>query len=180
MHIAKFWTLEPLGLRLPRGRRAGRVALFTYPHCQKMSNSHEERRKKEKPTTTKEQAALLASSLYNVTPSAPLKPLDSYDDRNFYVPPTGKNGTPFLLKVHNGVESDNTSVLEAQDAIMKYLAKEGFNCSEPIASVHGRTIEYTTTSQRRHAVRALKWVNGKILNCLPPTPGKKRKCTFSN
>ena len=137
-----------------------------------MSNTDEERRKLEKPTTTVEQAALLASSLYNVPPNAPLKPLDSYDDRNFYVPPSN-NSEPFLLKVHNGVESDNTSILQAQDEIMKYLAKEGFNCSQPIASIHGRTIEYTTTSQRRFAVRALKWVNGKTFNSLPPTPGKK-------
>jgi hydroxylysine kinase len=129
---------------------------------------NEERRKERKPTTTIEEASLLASSLYGVSSSALLKPLDSYDDRNFYVPPYGGN-PPFLLKVHNGVESENRNILEAQNAMMTFLSAHGLTCSEPIKSIHGRIIEYTTISNRTFAVRMLTWVRGRTLNSLEPT-----------
>ena len=131
----------------------------------------EERRKMEKPNTTPTQAAALARDLYNIISTAPLKNLDSYDDRNFYIPPTTSGSTKpaFLFKVHNGVESDNVSILEAQNAMMTHLASKGFTCSTPVKSVQGRTIEYTTTSQRRFAVRVLSWVEGSTLNSLEPS-----------
>ena len=69
----------------------------------------EHRRKQEKPTTTPAEAATLARSLYNINAVTPLKFLDSYDDRNFYVPPTPTTAA-YLLKVHNGVESDITDI----------------------------------------------------------------------
>ena len=127
----------------------------------------EHRRKQEKPTTTPAEAATLARSLYNINAVTPLKSLDSYDDRNFYVPPTPTTAA-YLLKVHNGVESDNTDILDAQNAIMIFLANEGFTCSVPIESLHGRLTESTSTPKRWFAVRLLAWVEGRTLNSLAP------------
>ncbi len=129
----------------------------------------EERRKAEKPDISASAAALIASVLYDKHPSKALKQLDSYDDCNFYVPPSRSEDFPHLLKIHNGVESDNVTILEAQDEMMKYLVSKGFTCSSPIESVNGRTIEYTTTPQRQFAVRMLTWVEGTTLNSLEPS-----------
>lgn len=130
----------------------------------------EERRKHEKPTTTPTQAAQLAASIYNINSTTPPKSLDSYDDRNFYISPSTNNtNLPYLFKVHNGVESDNLPILQAQNAMMKYLTSKGFQCSTPVESLNGKTIEYTTTPQRRFAVRVLSWVKGSTLNSLEPT-----------
>ena len=131
----------------------------------------EERRKLEKPTTTVEEAATLAETLYGISAHADgIKLLDSYDDRNFFVPSLGEGG-PFLLKVHNGVESSNAPVLEAQNAIMQHIKSKGFDCPIPILSKNGKYTEHTEAGSppRRFAVRMLTWVDGRTMNSLEPS-----------
>jgi hydroxylysine kinase len=134
----------------------------------------EQRRKLQKPTTTLTEAAALARSLYALDVGPGLKPLDSYDDRNFYVPTTTQG--IFLLKIHNGVESANVAVLEAQNAVMCHLKARGFDCPVPVASVGGNDIEFVKAAigeggaaPRRFAVRLLTWVEGRTLNSLTAT-----------
>ena len=73
------------------------------------SSDEEAQRKAEKPAITEAEAAALAAALWPTTfgGTAPrrIKPLESYDDQNFYVE-RAADGAPFLLKVHNGVESN--------------------------------------------------------------------------
>ena len=134
-------------------------------------------RKRAKPSTTVAEAAALASSLYGLDVGRGLKPLDSYDDKNFYVP------TGHLLKIHNGVESANRDVLEAQNAVMRHLRSRGFDCPVPVVSVRGNDIEYVEGAAggeegkgedraeppRQFAVRLLTWVEGTTLNSLTAT-----------
>ena len=148
----------------------------------------EDRRKAEKPTTTPREAAAMADTLFGLrrVSADDLQPLDSYDDRNFFVPAAvggqdGFNRPPYLLKVHNGVESANRPILDAQNAIMRHLHARGFVCPVPVPSAAGNDVEFTTvsdtsalsssssTTSRRFAVRLLTWVHGRTLNSLTPT-----------
>lgn len=65
------------------------------------------------------------------------RPLDSYDDNNFFLPGRlqgdGGQGDKYLLKVQNGVESARPHILASQNAMM--------------AALHGRP-----TPERRHCV----------------------------
>ena len=173
----------------------------------------EELRKKCKPTTDLELAGKLAEKLFGLHP-VQVKMLDSYDDRNFYVAhsksstnhrsetggllcdcnastgacsASGKAvGTieKFLLKFHNGVESERHCVLEAQNCIMQYLTRKGFHCPVPVLSCNMSLIEnascVTTGCDKQkcqgpyHAVRLLKWVEGKTLNEIGPTHNRLR------
>ncbi len=156
----------------------------------------EDRRKAEKPTTTPREAAALLDALFGLPRGRGadrLKPLDSYDDRNFYVPAAaaaaaapgrvgrvGDARPPYLFKVHNGVESANRPVLAAQNAIMRHLHARGFACPVPVPSPAGNDTEFTaaagadpsagrTPGPGPFACRLLTWVPGRTLNSLTPT-----------
>eukprot|EP00520_Triparma_pacifica_P018133 CAMPEP_0118633868 /NCGR_PEP_ID=MMETSP0785-20121206/1230_1 /TAXON_ID=91992 /ORGANISM="Bolidomonas pacifica, Strain CCMP 1866" /LENGTH=584 /DNA_ID=CAMNT_0006524779 /DNA_START=104 /DNA_END=1855 /DNA_ORIENTATION=- len=51
-----------------------------------------------------------------------LKQLDSYDDENFLLElSTGSSKKKYLVKVHNGVESEDASIIDYQNSIMMHL-----------------------------------------------------------
>ena len=53
-----------------------------------------------------------------------LKQLDSYDDENFlleHTTPTSTTTTKYLVKVHNGVESEDAKIIDYQNSIMTHL-----------------------------------------------------------
>ena len=107
----------------------------------------EERRKAEKPLCTPDEARELAAAAFGITDIVAVKELESYDDRNFRI--KGRLGvgaaaaeatseeTYFTLKVHNGVESDSPSSLDAQDAAMLYLHEKGLR----VPGVDGHRVE---------------------------------------
>ena len=98
-----------------------------------------------------------------------MQPLESYDDRNYAV--RLESGVRYTLKCHNGVETDNMSVLEAQDAIMHHLDRHGCVCPVPIGSVVFKEFPMTGSPDKRRtfAIRLLSWVDGVPLSSLTPT-----------
>ena len=125
----------------------------------------------------------------------PPKPLESYDDCNFYVPgtlpPSTRYPSPtkqkYLLKFQNGVESATPQVLDFQHAMMARLAAAGLQCQCPIplppslppsdSDPEPRFIHYQTLPVRAGpptllAIRLLQWVEGTpLVNIsLPPSP----------
>ena len=119
--------------------------------------------------------------------------LDSYDDVNFKVE---VGGTPYLLKIHNGVESKDflkvyeaaekdfykrgalNSVIHLQSTIMGLLSAKGISTSEPqIArdtkapvSVHSLPVVSTEHSPQKLAVRLFSWVQGKPMSAMTVLP----------
>ena len=135
----------------------------------------EARRKLQKPVCNHEKAAALALELYGHSADlASIKELDSYDDRNFYYRTTAGGGE-FVLKVHNGVESEQPAFIHAQNAAMACVqAAPGLWSPSPCLSLAGNTIEFAELalldgSPRRHAVRCLPFKPGKILGDVPPS-----------
>lgn len=119
--------------------------------------------------------------------------MSAQDDRNFYVevsgavegapegyepPPPG----PYVLKVHNGVESTNVGIIDAQNGAMAHLVAGGFTCPHAFAalpSAGGALIAFAELplkrgGTRRHAVRLLNYLPGKLLSDVPFTPGLLR------
>jgi Ser/Thr protein kinase RdoA (MazF antagonist) len=104
--------------------------------------SDEEWRKILKPNPSNEQVIELMKTHFASSPSSAVvlkQELDSYDDRNFWI---SMDNTDYLVKFHNGVESQNASFAMANDrqdsvihyqyAIMKALADHGISASRPI------------------------------------------------
>ena len=150
----------------------------------------EEARKAEKPIVDAAAATALASELYGLTVvPGTIKELDSYDDRNFYFratpsspPPasdanatTDSSGTfHFVLKVHNGVESQAPAFIEAQNEAMELVRKSGTWSPRAIPSVGGLQIAtaeraLASGTLRKHAVRLLPFRPGKLLGDVVPS-----------
>lgn len=135
----------------------------------------ETRRKREKPgPLSKQTVATLAKTLFNIVIDIEtVKELDSYDDRNFYIRVDDQNDQDdqkeYTFKVHNGVESDRPSELDAQNQLLLHLQANGITCCSPVAAVDGTFVGYSTLklkdgSDKKHAIRLLVWVPGSILH----------------
>jgi hypothetical protein len=117
-----------------------------------MKKSDEEMRKVLKPNPTQDQVLEIIRNSYvdnkdDADSVKIVRQLDSYDDSNYLVEIAG---TRYLLKVHNGVESNDfletfkaageeyykaghmTSVIHLQTAMMQLLNREGILTSAPI------------------------------------------------
>jgi hydroxylysine kinase len=163
----------------------------------------EQRRKLEKPIMSIEQAINVAKVAFGLTVDIPsVKELDSYDDRNFYfkaiAPPTGlidqvddnlvdslsESDTVkkyhFVLKVHNGVESGDSSFLHCQNEAMQRIRSAGspadewswcpralpsLQNSELIAFIDGSVVSGTN---KQLAVRLLPYKTGNLLGNIVP------------
>ena len=126
----------------------------------KMSAIDDEMKRKElKPSITEKEAKeiLLGFGYSNVT----LKELDSYDDVN-HVVRNSSGGIIGTLKVHNGVETIQKSVIEAQDAIFLHLFKHGILCPQPLVEMKIIVLK----SGKQHAVRLLSFLEGRTLSSL--------------
>ena len=97
--------------------------------------SDEERRKVLKPNLCPSDVQCLLETYFltsvkvgldSTSPPTVVKQLDSYDDQNFLVKLLG---VEYLLKVHNGVESDNSSVIDLQNSLMLHLNKDPRLCT---------------------------------------------------
>ena len=113
------------------------------------------------------------------------------DDRNFLLtvssPATGDESkdcdttasTPrrLVLKVHNGVDSQNTSFIEAQNLALVHVAERGFNVPSPLATIDGALTGFYSlpllgsdgSKLRKHAVRLLNFVEGTVMSEVKPT-----------
>lgn len=142
--------------------------------------SDEEMRKLLKPNPSAEQILLALQSSY-AEPGQEIKfikDLDSYDDRNFLLEIAG---TPYLAKVHNGVESNDfldhyrrgeyqKSVIHFQNSVMEHLNKRGVATNAPQPTICGTyptpactqslPVESEDHSPCELVVRLLAWVEG--------------------
>ena len=147
-----------------------------------------------RPCVDKERAVKLASSLYglNVHEPSRVKEFVSYDDRNFYMkgalPSFSNQGNAglttregeYVLKILNHVDSENISVVNAQNEVMLHLKEHGFACPIPVRSLSGEytiqcELETSETKRRKedfieqeppsrvYAVRLLTFVPGILL-----------------
>lgn len=155
------------------------------------ASDDEARRKDEKPTISTEVALVIARELFNIPESsvARIRELESYDDRNFRIDTVvdGNSSSSFTLKVHNGVESDNLTILDAQNAVMIHLHEAGFCCPRPVAvaaeeekekdDVHigWWTLPLKKGGARKHAVRLLTWVSGEPMSSSGSSAGLLEK-----
>jgi len=149
-------------------------------------------------------AALAAELYGLTVELSSLKELDSYDDRNFYfratpppppsaaaaaeesldanavaaaegaAPPDGAVARHYVLKVHNGVESQAPALLEAQNEAMALVRAAGLWAPRALPSSRGRLIETATrplasATPRDHAVRCLPFRPAKLLGDVPPS-----------
>jgi Ser/Thr protein kinase RdoA (MazF antagonist) len=125
-----------------------------------------------------------------------IRELDSYDDKNLWI---SINGTHFLVKVHNGVESqdlieklhDNTnssykaSAIHLQNAMMMHLNQHGISTNQPQqSSLNDSTVRHLPTpgvihslpvvskdhSPRPLVVRLLGFVPGRPMQSFPMLP----------
>ena len=148
----------------------------------------EARRKAEKPVVDAAAATELAARLYGLeVVTGTLKELDSYDDRNFYFRAKGgasnnandanNDGAGtfhFVIKVHNGVESQALPFIEAQNMAMERVRGAGVWSPRALPSMSGVLIEtaeraLASGELRKHAVRCLPFRPGKLLGDVAPT-----------
>lgn len=155
----------------------------------------EERRKLLKPSITEEQAMEVMKTLYTTKDDDKveiLTQLDSYDDVNYKV---SLNGTLHLLKIHNGVESEDFcqeyeaagrkynekgcmgSVVHLQTAMMDLLSANNIPTSATVKTKEGLPVGLLSlnVTSAQHSpqplvVRLLTWVSGKLMASIPIMP----------
>jgi Ser/Thr protein kinase RdoA (MazF antagonist) len=117
-----------------------------------------------------------------------VRELDSYDDKNLWI---SIDGTNYLAKVHNGVESKDlvdvlssnnyqTSVIHLQNAMMMQLNQHGITTNQPQspinascptpASVHNLPVLSKEHSPCPLVVRLLGWVDGTPMSSFDMLP----------
>lgn len=158
-------------------RRAGQAASFDcsmadHAVAQAQAVSDEERRKREKPALEASEAEALATRLWGLRLQfGATTRLNSYDDANFRL--ADEDGTLFVLKVHNGVESSNRAFVEAQNDAMELVRSQACWCPSALPSLAGRTIELATLASsggREHAIRLLPYKRARLQADVDPTP----------
>ena len=129
------------------------------------SDDDETRRKKLKPKCNIDDVAnLLSSSSLSLLQTASIeKELESYDDQNYLIRSTDTNKR-YVLKIHNGVESDDDSLLEFQNGIMAHLTKHGITTTNPIEQTKNKFVRNETLpvacGKYTLAIRVLEYVEG--------------------
>ncbi|XP_052749479.1 hydroxylysine kinase [Galleria mellonella] len=130
-----------------------------------------------RPIIDHEGVKLLAERLYGIS-VLELVELNGYDDKNYKITedPNVKNPlitshSPhgYVLKIMNSMDSQDVSVVEAQNEIMNFLNTRSVTCPKPVRNVFGHLHSIETISGKRHAVRLLEFVPGEILKNVPLT-----------
>ena len=80
-----------------------------------------------------------------------------------------------MLKVHNGVETDNPALLDAMDRAMDALARAGVCTPRVVCASNGAEVvsldPHTFEGvQRSHALRLLTYVPGECAPTAPTAP----------
>ena len=96
----------------------------------------------------------------------------------------------FILKVHNGVESTNIDFVRAQVEALEHLSRAGFVCPQSLPASRTNTLPSDGKSggddciayleldllvgggKRKHAVRLLPWIEGKLLSEVEQTSSR--------
>lgn len=127
-----------------------------------------------RPLIDEDTARKVLNKHYGLSDVAKLSDLESYDDRNFRV--ELNNGQVYTLKFHNGVETDNLPLIQAQDQLLSFLFNAGITCPAPEPTKTGVTIAFeplfvvgTPDQTRSIAIRLLSWVHGAPMNTISTT-----------
>ena len=155
------------------------------------SASAEEMRKLLKPSPSEGEVLAALSRTYPTMNLNIVRELESYDDKNYLVQDAANDGTKYLAKIHNGVESLDyinkisspncrTSVIDLQNAIFSHLdAVNGVTTSVSVpptvaedgavVSLHDLPVMSSAHSPSKLVVRLLTWVPGVPLSSVPST-----------
>lgn len=145
--------------------------------------SDEELRKLLKPNPSNEEVLAALTASYPNKNLILNSELESYDDKNYLVTDTN-DGTKYLAKVHNGVESRDylekhdasTSVIDLQNAIFSHLCSKHVTTSVPIppsandaafVSAHVLPVVSSDHSPSKLILRLLSWVPGVPMSSVP-------------
>ncbi|XP_030046243.1 hydroxylysine kinase [Microcaecilia unicolor] len=121
-----------------------------------------------KPALTMEKAAEIIDAVFGLKVSE-IKSLPSYDDQNFLVKAlnneTSTDITEYVLKITNGTDSQNASLIELQTSVMMFLKEEGFPTATTVPTRHGNTmslesIDYGSGVEQQYLVRLLTFLPG--------------------
>lgn len=142
--------------------------------------SDEEMRKLWKPNPTPAQVVEALQNGYDKTVKI-VKELDSYDDVNYLVQDCN-DGTEYLAKIHNGVESleyvknAKDSSIFFQNALMQHLNQHDIPTSSPIKvssadkSLPLASLPVVSGPAQDLVVRLLSWVPGRPMSSVPFLP----------
>eukprot|EP00040_Diaphanoeca_grandis_P027740 m.158646 g.158646 ORF g.158646 m.158646 type:complete len:382 (+) comp31104_c0_seq1:130-1275(+) len=130
-----------------------------------MATELEAKRKAQKPEVSLGLALKLMQTHwgFNEDSFTRIRLLDSYDDCNFFVEADKQK---FLLKCHNGAETDNQPLLDAQTKLITFLEQNGVRTNKvvPDAKTNAPTVNAMVKvhdgSERLCALRLLRWVDG--------------------
>ncbi|CAK1547570.1 unnamed protein product [Leptosia nina] len=128
-----------------------------------------------KPIIDQDGVKLLVERLYGIS-VLELIELNGYDDKNYKIveDPNVKNplitnhsSHGYVLKIMNSMDSQNVSLVEAQNEIMNFLLTRSVTCPKPIRNVFGHLHSIENIGGKHHAVRLLEYVPGELLKDVP-------------
>lgn len=136
------------------------------------------RRKVEKPDLSPQMALKIAEEHFAIRsaadfPGKSVKELDSYDDRNFLLHGrrAGKEAVEkFVLKVHNGVESDRSVHIAAQNAAFLHLRSRGISCPSPLPTASKQSYAVMVELPFKGEAQGTKKFAARLLEFLPGRP----------
>lgn len=112
-------------------------------------------------------AQAFAAELFGIRASA--RPLPSERDQNFLI--TDSDGEKFVLKIANALES--RAFLEAQNSVLKHLAKRVSFCQSVLPNISGEEIATVKGEKgRSYFVRLVRYLAGVPLAKIQPQPSE--------
>lgn len=114
-----------------------------------------------------ESAVVIANEHFGIRASA--DPLPSERDKNFLL--TNQEGKKFVLKIANALETP--AFLEAQNAVLKYLAPRVSFCQRLALTISGEdTVSISAPDGTTHLARLVHYLPGVPLAEIKPHPGE--------
>lgn len=101
--------------------------------------------KDSKPDLTQSQAVEILGRVFGLTVTQ-MKPLPSYDDQNFHV--TASDGSEYVLKIMNSVDSKNSTLLELQTHGMSLLRQHGLPVQSAVPTRDGQLLSLEAIGMR--------------------------------
>ncbi|XP_019359950.1 PREDICTED: hydroxylysine kinase isoform X1 [Gavialis gangeticus] len=131
-----------------------------------------------KPALHEKEAIELTERVFGLKVSE-IRALPSYDDQNFHVRVTRKEGIEdcaddYVLKIINSEDSQNPELIEVQTRIMIFLNAEGFPSAVPHLTKDGNIMSLesigTGSLTKKYMVRLLTYLPGTPLAKCPTNP----------
>ena len=159
---------EAIGVEGSSEGATGEQPVSVLERCQR---EEEERKRRRPPQVAAAQALALLRERWGLQEPRVVRELVSYDDRNYEVVDDA-SGARFVLKLHNGVESDKPPFLEAMNMMMAAIDAAGVPCPTPLPLTGSGSGGLTALgvelggggdASSSHAARLLRWVPGAPL-----------------